>query len=367
MASNFGVFKQVIKNGKTVLLCNSIEDWYISLKNLILDQNLKKTIGENAFQLCKEKYNTITSGRILASYINSISNKHIGFVLPSLEISGGVKVALIHASFLQDQGWDVDLFVPETKLSLFEFLKHQFNVINLNNAIITAQYEILVATFYTILYFVINYIKVKRRLYLVQSYETDFFSYGEFLRREAEKTYNFPFNVEYITISNWCQEWLLEKYTKVSRYSPNGIFCNAFIEHKRNLNKSKIRILIEGDNSSNYKNVDESFKIMENLDKNKYEIWYMSYKAKPKRWYRVDKFLSKIPFEKVSEVYKQCDILIKSSLLDSFSFPPLEMMATEDILLLPLLEEMLNISLMAKIAFSINKGILIIQSIVLKD
>ena len=86
--------------------------------------------------------------------------------------------------------------------------------------------------------------------------------------------------------------------------------------------------MIEGDNSSHYKNVDESFKIVEKLDKNKYEIWYMSYKAKPKSWYWVDRFLNKIPFDKVSKVYEQTDILIKSSYLESFSYPPLEMMAT---------------------------------------
>ena len=54
----------------------------------------------------------------------------------------------------------------------------------------------------------------------------------------------------------------------------------------------------------------------------------MSYKARPKKWYRVDRFLNKVPFDKVGEVYEQCDILIKSSILDSFSYPPLEMMAT---------------------------------------
>ena len=35
-----------------------------------------------------------------------------------------------------------------------------------------------------------------------------------------------------------------------------------------------------------------------------------------------------LSFEKVNQVYEKCDILIKSSLLESFSFPPLEMMAT---------------------------------------
>lgn len=328
IASNLGEFKLIIKNGETGLLCNNIEDWYISLKKLIINQNFQKTIAENAFEICKEKYNTIVTGRVLSNYINSISNRHIGFVLPSLEISGGVKVALIHASYLQEKGWDVDLFVPETNINLFKFQEHQLNVIGLNKAIVTSQYDILVATFYTTLFFVINYSRVKRRVYLVQSYETDFYSYGEKLRSEAEKTYNIPFGVEYITISKWCQTWLLEKYKKKSKYAPNGIYYNSFKKYKRNLNKPKVRILIEGDNSSSFKNVDESFKIVEKLDKNKYEIWYLSYNAKPKSWYKIDKFLNKIAFEKVNQVYEQCDILIKSSLLDSFSFPPLEMMAT---------------------------------------
>ena len=328
VASNIGSFKQIIKDGETGILCNSVEDWYISLKKLILDQNLQKAIGENAFEVCKEKYNAISTGRILSKYINSISKKHIGFVLPSLEISGGVKVVLYHASYLQGQGWDVDLLIPETEIHLFDFYGHQFNVIGMNNATIITQYDILVATLYTTLYNVINYSKVKRRLYLVQSYETDFFSYGEFFRNIAEKTYNVPFGVEYITISKWCKTWLWEKYKKKSRYAPNGINSSVFMEHKRNLNKPKIRILIEGDSSSNFKNVDESFKIVERLDKDKYEIWYMSYNGLPKNWYRVDKFLYKVAFEKVGEIYEQCDILIKSSLLDSFSYPPLEMMAT---------------------------------------
>ena len=54
----------------------------------------------------------------------------------------------------------------------------------------------------------------------------------------------------------------------------------------------------------------------------------MSYNAEPKDWYRVDKFLHKVPFDQVADVYNQCDILLKTSYLESFSYPPLEMMAT---------------------------------------
>ncbi len=86
--------------------------------------------------------------------------------------------------------------------------------------------------------------------------------------------------------------------------------------------------MIEGDCACDYKNIDESFKIVEQLDKNKFEVWYLSYNSKPKNWYRVDKFFKEIPHEKVNKIYNECDILLKSSWLESFSYPPLEMMAT---------------------------------------
>lgn len=328
VASNFGAFKEVIHHGETGMLCNTKEEWYRELKALIMDKNLRKKIGNNAFEACKNEYNTIKTGYRLSNYLNSIARKHIGFFLPSLQISGGIRVVLVHSSFLQEKGYDVDLIVPESNITLYEFIGHKFNVISLNKGSIVCQYDIIVATLYSTLFIVLSYSKTKRRLYLVQNYETDFFVNGNFLRGEAEKTYNMPFDIEYITISKWCNAWLMEKYGHKSKYSPNGIYSNSFIEYKRNLKKKKIRILIEGDCSSIYKNTDESFKIVDKLDKNKYEVWYMSYNAQPKTWYRVDKFLNKVPYEKVNQVYINCDILIKSSWLESFSFPPLEMMAT---------------------------------------
>ena len=328
VASNFGAFREKIHHGVTGLLCSTEEEWYKQLKILVLDEQLRKTIGNNAFEACKKEYNTIETGYRLTNYFNSFDRKHIGFFIPTLQISGGIRVVLVHSLFLQEIGYDVDLIVPESKINILEFQGHKFNVIGLNEGSIICQYDILIATLYTTLYQVLSYVKTKRKFYLVQSYETDFFTNGEIFRTIAEKTYNMPFGIEYITVSKWCETWLSEKYGIHSRFAPNGIYLSSFKEHKRNLKKKTIRILIEGDSSAYFKNVDESFKIVEKLDKNKYEIWYMSYGGKPKNWYKVDRFFNRVPYEKVNQIYEKCDILIKSSRLESFSFPPLEMMAT---------------------------------------
>ena len=61
---------------------------------------MRKIIGENAYNICKNKYNTLYTGHDLSNFINNFSSKHIGFYLPSLQISGGVYVILKHACIL---------------------------------------------------------------------------------------------------------------------------------------------------------------------------------------------------------------------------------------------------------------------------
>ena len=214
IASNIGSFKNSIRHNETGLLCDNINDWYISLKTLINNQELRKYIGENAYYFCKRKYNTIYSGRKLANYINKIANKHIGFFLPSLDKSGGIYVILKLACNLKDEGWDVDLILPQGNNIFFEFQSYKFNVISLQNNVMSSQYDVIVATLYSTFFSVLAYYKAKKHLYLVQNYETDFYSYGNYFRSIAEKTYLSPFGIEYITISKWCEHWLLGKYNQ---------------------------------------------------------------------------------------------------------------------------------------------------------
>jgi len=164
ISSNIGVYKQTILHGKTGLLSSNPEDWYNEMKTLILDNFLRQSIAENAFEICKEKYNTLSTGNRLAKYISSVANRHIGFVFPSLIISGGIYVILEHALFLQDSGWDVDLLIPKTNVNFIEFKNHKFNTLSLDNTMINTQYDVLVAILYSTIFIVLNYSKVKRRL-----------------------------------------------------------------------------------------------------------------------------------------------------------------------------------------------------------
>ena len=328
VASDLGAFHAAIKDRETGFLCKTQEDWVAVLEELIENVALRKEVAENAWRQCRKEYHTLTSGAQLARFIQKKMRPKIAFVLPSLQISGGIMVALSHAALLQDAGWDVDILATEEKAEGITFRGHTFATFDFWNRPIDASYDVMVATMWTTTGFVMNYGQAKRKIYLVQNYETDFYEYGIQLRFFAEQSYHLEKGIEYLTISKWCQDWLVNQYGhKDTYYIPNGLWKDSYQEKERDFS-GKIRILIEGDCTVAYKNVDESFEIVSKLDPERFEVWYLSYNGKPKPEYRIDKNFSRVRYEKVGLVYEQCDILLKSSYLESFSYPPIEMMAT---------------------------------------
>lgn len=326
-ASDFGAFQEVIEDGRTGVLCKNGEEWYEKLKKLIIDEELRQEIGERAYRKVMKSYVTTYSGRGLAEYIKSKLARNVAFVLPSTNISGGVNVVLKHCDILRKKGWDVMAINMDTSDENVVSEDGEVNVVSGVKHKIVAHFDTMVATLYTTLKFVKKYPNVKNRSYLVQNFETNFNDYGSPIKREANATYTEQ-GIKYLTISKWCENWLKQDFGKKARYAPNGIDLSKFGARVRKFDGERIKILIEGNSDDYYKNVDESFKVAERLDSERFEIIYLSYQGEPKSWYRVDKFYHRVPHDEVGEIYGQCDILLKTSILESFSYPPLEMMAT---------------------------------------
>ena len=336
IACNIGAFAYAIEDGVTGILCeDNPNDWYKSIKMLLSDEVLRKDIGKNAREFVMKKYLTINTGMPLCNFIKSQMTPNIAFVLPSLQISGGVLVALKHCATLKRAGYDVTVLCDDFVGKNPVYNKVEIPAISKYTTGIHQTFSACVATLWTTLSFCQLYPNIKHRLYLVQGFEVMFYQYGDSRRVFANATYNMTQpSIEYLTVSKWCQDWLADEYNKKAAYIPNGLDIKKFPVKQRTFSESKkIRILVEGNSEDHFKNIDESFQIVKKLDLNKYEIWYMSYHGKPKDWYHVDKFLHKIPNDEVAEIYGQCHILLKSSIFESFSYPPLEMMATGGIAL----------------------------------
>lgn len=331
VASDLGAFKDVIEDGKTGVLCKTTDEWYEKIKWLIENPAERQKIAERAHEKIMQKYVTTYTGSGLMKFIESKLAPNVGMVLPSTDVSGGIMVAVKHCHILREHGCDVLILSMDKKEDNIVDNDGELNVVcvNLEKHNVKARFRTMVATLYTTLDYVKKYPEVRERVYLVQGKETDFYEYCHVLRGVAESTYNEYTDIKYATISAWCKRWLHDNYEINPRFAHNGIEPKSFGFRKREFRDGeKIRILIEGDSRSYYKNIDESFKIVEQLDKDKYEIIYLSYQGEPKTWYKVDKFYHKVPHDEVSKVYEEADILLKSSMLESFSYPPLEMMAT---------------------------------------
>lgn len=326
LASNYGAFKTSIVDGKTGILCDD-DEWYDKLNYAVTNLGEMNKIAENAYrEVIKHKITTYT-GLELKEFIESKLVKNFGFVLPSTNISGGVNVIIKHCNILRNHGYDVTIISMGDKSNNIVGRDGVVPVISTIKSDVVGRFDTLVASLWATLFWVKDYPQVLHKKYLVQNFETDFGKIGQGMRLAANSTYNSLSDIEYLTISKWCKDWLKKGFHKNCKYAPNGINEWQFKYSKRDF-KGKIRILVEGNSDDYYKNVDESFKIVQKLDKNKYEIHFLSYQGTPKDWYYVDKFYHRVPYDEVGKIYSNADILIKSSILESFSYPPLEMMAT---------------------------------------
>ena len=319
VASDIGAFQEMIVDGKDGFLCKNEKDWFSILDKLIVNKELRKKIGEEAYSRVIKNNITTYTGYPLVQFITSKLPKTIAFVLPTTNISGGVNVILKHCSILRKTG--INVFIINSDKVADNIINQDGETEVVSNIIsrVDAKIDMMVASLWATLEYVKNYPKVLTKAYLVQNFETDFMKYGDFSRIVANSTYSYD-DVKYITISKWCQKWLEEDFGRKVSYVRNGLNLNQFLYKERKFSK-KIKILVEGNSDDYYKNV-------EKLDKEKYEIHFLSYQGTPKKWYYVDKFMHRVPYDEVAKVYQDADILIKSSILESFSYPPLEMMAT---------------------------------------
>lgn len=329
IASNVGAFKSEIKDGVNGVLANN-KDWFSKLDNMVCDKGLRNKIAKNAYdEVCLNRTTLGREGRGLVDFLRNKMSKNIKFVIPSVDISGGINVIFKHAEILRKNGYDVMLISLDSQTD-----QHRLDVLNKDHNVVVGRdvdidqiVDKIVATHWSTFDFMKRYPNALKRYYLVQGYESLIYKPGKVDRIMANATYSDRTGIQFVTISPWCVEWLRDNFNQKARYAPNGISLDLFPVAKRKYN-NKIKILIEGNHKDPLKNIDEAFRIANALDRDRYSISYLSYNSQPKKEYQVDANYNKINPDKVGLVYQKHHILLKTSLLESFSYPPLEMMAT---------------------------------------
>lgn len=260
-------------------------------------------------------------------------NQHKNFImiLPFIKdiLPGGILVALQHCRILQKKGYDVVVAIQKS-ISDFSLLNSYrdkgFAFLCLRNLRIQCHFDNAIATSWET-NLDIKSLGAKQLYYLVQGYEPDFFPRFSKEYFSARNTYFYCNNTHYVTISKWCKKWLEDEFHQKVRYAPNGLDTHLFFAVRRDFNY-KIRILIIGPVGAKWKNVDEAFRITNCLNRESYEIWYIGCGTHPRAWYRLDRFFLGVAYNEMPAIYRKCHILLHTSIYESFSYPPLEMMAT---------------------------------------
>ncbi len=245
----------------------------------------------------------------------------VAFLLPSLDVSGGVAVVLQYAHRLQMLGHEVMVLTVDDNSQCDWFPYRSFRIVPLSQ-VRGEVLDVLVATFWTTAPLVQS-IQAGRKFYFIQSDESRFYPGDEEKQRLALGTYRL--DLEMITVARWLQQWLKDRFDRDAHYLPNGIDNSLF--HPAAPLESKgtsPRVLLEGPIDLPFKGMQKAFQAVADLD---CEVWCVSSAGRPARRWHCDRFLGKVPHFQMKHIYSSCDVLLKMSEVESFCLPPLEMMA----------------------------------------
>lgn len=250
--------------------------------------------------------------------------KKIAFLMAGLGISGGAYVVLKHITMLLEQGHDAFVINVGDTTDLCWFGNPDIRIYPIADIaqIGLAEIDLLIATFWTTTEW-LKLIPSRRKLYLVQSDERLFYD-SEVLKLSVAETYQQ--NYEYITIAPWISKMFSSEFNKKTFYVPNGLDNQLFYPDIpfEDRTPQRLRVLIEGPISVPFKGMLDAYAAVEGLD---CDIWIVSSHGKPESHWRYERLFEAVNQADMRRIYSSCDILLKMSRVESFSYPPLEAMA----------------------------------------
>lgn len=251
--------------------------------------------------------------------------KRICFLVGSISISGGTYVIFQHASYLQDNGYDVTLAVQEAfteETSSWHDCGKKLRCIPFDQAR-GETYDLVIATWWKTALELAGF-SAPRYGYFVQSIESRFYPESEVpLRALVDSTYRLP--VSYITEAKWIGQHLKLLFGQNATLVRNGIRKDIYTEVGPTIaarSAERPRVLIEGHFNVAFKNTALALRLAKKAGAK--DIWVLTgspIESIP----GVSRVFSRVLISKTPEIYRSCDILVKLSTVEGMFGPPLEM------------------------------------------
>lgn len=251
--------------------------------------------------------------------------KRIVYLVPHLNIAGGIIVVLQHVVRLKRRGYDAYVInvSGEGDAQWFPYAD-ELKIVNLVHEP-SRDYkniDVLIATSWDTFEACETVLPAKKKMYFVQADERGFTD-DEGIQNKIDRAYKT--DGIYVTEAMWIQRWLKEEYDHDAYYVPNGLDPHIiFKTDPLEQIESKPRILIEGPINVPSKGMDDAYAAVCDLDA---DLWIVSSNGVPRPEWKYDRFFENVPFTKMNEVFSSCDIFLKMSRNEGFFGPPMEAMA----------------------------------------
>ena len=306
------------------LYCQCKEKLEEVIRRLLEDKDFYEEKRNLAYQQVCENHRTSSTGDKIGQFLRRKMKPNMAFVLSNNVLWGGGVIALHHATLMQKQGYDVELIITGKEQYNIEYEGCSIPVVS-RDLIYSYQYiNKIIAMDADSVRWMQNYGNVGERYYLVQGYETNYYTDGA-RRLNINQMYTPHTMIKYITTSAWCQKWLHEKYKQESTLIKNGIDTGRFLGNEKKFS-GKIKVLIIGNQCVDTENLQEAFEIAECLDRNRFEICYYAYGQVPCKNYRYDILYDQLEVKDMDRIFEECDILLQTCKNECFYTAPLKMM-----------------------------------------
>ncbi len=281
----------------------------------------------------------------------------INFILPTVELSGGVKVVFEYANRLQKRGHQVCVIYPKQNLGFTWPCREWYNPYRLAHGVLQTirkykseavsrgqlswfnleakllqvpaldqkyipDADVVVATHWGTAYYVHSYPQSKgRKFYLIQHYEVLF---GR--KDKVEQTYKMGLNN--IVISSWLKNIVERLGGKVAALIPDGIDFEVFYPEPASRLDDKVRILMAY-RFEEWKGLKDGLKAYDIVKKKYPGIELVMFGPLPQR----NELPKEVEFnimpnrESLRKIYNSCDIFVSPSWSEGFGLPSLEAMA----------------------------------------
>lgn len=272
----------------------------------------------------------------------------ITFLVPSVYLTGGIKLILEYSNKLIEKGHQVNIVFPwqinpnfglkysflkfiwrfkfyyekiirYTPLNWFKFNGNLYKIPDFRNQFIPNADVIIASSWDTANWAASASPSKGKKFYFVQQYE----NWGE---DRADDSYKLP--LQKIVIASWLQKLMKEKFNENSFLIVNGIDINLFkpIKTKRLDKDFRIGMLYHPSLWKGTKYGIKAFKLAKKQIPNAKLVLISAY-PKNKDIPFNSEFNFMVPPEKLSKIYSSCDLWVSPSLSEGCQAPPMEAMA----------------------------------------